>query len=174
MEIKRPGLLIGGIIGGVLLLILILWLIFRKPKNSQTTDQAALQAQIAALQAQANSASTPVDAKANLLNQIAVLSQQVLAAKGLTAPPAGNTNGGGTATGLTWDGTGTGICTIPSSLNRDVVLKSGSKGPEVCYLQKWLNGKGANLVNDGQFGPLTQSALQKYFGKTSTSLLWLS
>lgn len=45
-------------------------------------------------------------------------------------------------------------------------LKSGSKGAMVVELQQILNGSGAGLTVDGKFGPKTQAALQKAYGKT--------
>lgn len=45
--------------------------------------------------------------------------------------------------------------TIPASLDRDKVLRSGVTGPEVTYLQMILGVK-----QDGIFGPVTEAALQ--------------
>ncbi len=42
------------------------------------------------------------------------------------------------------------------------VLRRGSKGADVVELQKILNGNGANLKADGDFGPGTEAAVKKY------------
>lgn len=44
-------------------------------------------------------------------------------------------------------------------------LRIGSKGMNVYNLQKCLNALGANLAEDGQFGPLTKKALINFQGK---------
>ena len=41
----------------------------------------------------------------------------------------------------------------------------GDWNPQVAQLQQQLNAKGANLVVDGKFGPLTQQAQQQYGGQ---------
>lgn len=42
------------------------------------------------------------------------------------------------------------------------VLRSGMSGPQVEALQKALNGHGAGLKIDGDFGPATKAAVQKF------------
>jgi hypothetical protein len=51
--------------------------------------------------------------------------------------------------------------TIPRSSNR-LQLSYGSQGPDVIYLQRRLNLFGANLVEDGIFGPLTNQAVKQF------------
>lgn len=48
------------------------------------------------------------------------------------------------------------------------VMEKGTKGSEwVRWLQRFLNTKGNNLKVDGQFGPITLKAWQKYVGTVS-------
>lgn len=49
--------------------------------------------------------------------------------------------------------------TQPSS---EFPLKYGSRGESVRQWQKYLNSKGATLVEDGVWGPLTEAASTKY------------
>lgn len=70
--------------------------------------------------------------------------------------------------------------TNSAQLNYDKVLKRGVKGNEVATLQKWLkeDGKNVNLGTtgpakdgiDGDFGPLTETALLKAKGVKETTL----
>lgn len=61
---------------------------------------------------------------------------------------------------------------------KDSVLSKGSTGESVRMLQKLLNDKHRQntptfiplLVEDGNFGTLTESMLKKYTGKTSISI----
>jgi len=54
------------------------------------------------------------------------------------------------------------------------VLQSGSSGADVTALQTKLNAKGAGLTVDGQFGPKTLAALQKYYGQPSITTAQLA
>lgn len=51
------------------------------------------------------------------------------------------------------------------SLNRDLILKKGVRGPEVKYLQHLLG-----ITEDGIFGPVTEGALQDAKCATETTL----
>lgn len=59
---------------------------------------------------------------------------------------------------------------LPAGLDGNLLLKSGSRGPEVKYLQAWLNAKGGKLVVDGIFGPNTENALLSIKGKSEIKL----
>ena len=50
----------------------------------------------------------------------------------------------------------------PPIPNAKPILKKGSKGPQVVYLQQCLNFLGAKLVEDGDFGKKTDAALKAF------------
>jgi len=65
-----------------------------------------------------------------------------------------------------------------SNTNDDTILKKGSTGEQVQTLQQLLNVKHGNnkpqiipyLIEDGNFGVLTENMLEKWTGKTSISI----
>jgi hypothetical protein len=63
--------------------------------------------------------------------------------------------------------------TAPASTST-TVLQNGSTGNDVITLQTKLNAKGAALTVDGQFGALTQAALQKYYGQPTITTAQLA
>jgi len=50
------------------------------------------------------------------------------------------------------------------------VLTIGDRGPEVVKLQKLLNGLGYDLVEDGDFGPLTLAAVEDFQSENSLAV----
>jgi len=87
----------------------------------------------------------------------------------------GNSSGGGSSS----DTTAADPCGQPflsrtdfEKLNSQKVLKSGSSGCEVKYLQQRLNMDGANprLAVDGQFGPATKAALMSEVAEAKSSI----
>ena len=58
--------------------------------------------------------------------------------------------------------------TITNSIN-GFPLQIGSRGPDVVKWQHYLNSKGANLKEDGIWGPLTEAASLKYMGFNSVT-----
>lgn len=75
--------------------------------------------------------------------------------------------------------TGSSVSTSSNnSVNNDAILKKGSTGQQVRKLQQLLNVKHGNntpqiipyLVEDGNFGTLTENMLKKWTGKTSISI----
>lgn len=79
-----------------------------------------------------------------------------------------------TGGGATGGGAGTGGgATTPSgggTLNRERLLSRGSTGAEVSELQRLLRTEGETLTADGNFGPITEAALQRRRNRTSTTL----
>lgn len=52
----------------------------------------------------------------------------------------------------------------PAPAPSDFPLRSGSRNDSVRLWQQYLNSKGATLVEDGIWGPLTESASKQYAG----------
>jgi hypothetical protein len=159
------------ILGGLILLIVIIILIVKSSKKSQ--DAADVQAQMLLLQQQHQDPNTPASQKQTIASQIANLATllaQIKAGKTGTPPLVPTTT---TTSDVTWTpiSSSSGVCKNPASLNKDLLLKSGSINGEVCALQSYLNSqKSAGLVNDGNFGPKTGSALLAATGKSSITL----
>lgn len=180
---NNKGLIIGIVVFLVIAIIVAIVLISGSSKRRR---QQELELQMAALQAQANNPNTNPNVKQGLLAQVANLAIQLATIKGnqpsgtgINQPGGGGTSQGTgipfnpTSTSFTWTPTSSskGICGNPASLNKDRILKNGVNGPEVCALQSFLNvTKNAGLVQDGAFGPKTQTALVNATGKTSITL----
>lgn len=72
------------------------------------------------------------------------------------------TSGGGARPVVTTAAENAGEVLGETSYTFTTFMKVGSRGAEVSELQKFLNTKGANLVVDGVFGPLTKAAVVKF------------
>ena len=161
---SRKSIIVIVIIAVVIIIGIVGFLIYKKNKDkAENKDKAAQQAaaeQAAMLQAQLNAnPNMPAQQKAGIIEQLAALALQIQAAKGGTAtPPIASPN--------PLPGLGGGIWVNSASFP----LRSGSNNSYVANLQLALNKKcGKNLVADGKFGPLTQSAVQSCIGGTTIS-----
>lgn len=164
---QNKKLIIGISIALVVILIIIIVLVTRKRSSS---DPAQAQAALDALNAQANDPNTPPAEKDSLLKQITDLAGVIEKIKNKGGASSGTMPP--TAIGVQWTPlpSSSGLCKNPAYLNKNILLKNGSKNGEVCALQSYLNTKGAGLVNDGIFGPNTEKALKNATGKTSITL----
>jgi peptidoglycan hydrolase-like protein with peptidoglycan-binding domain len=158
---SRKSIIIIVIIAVVIIVGVLGFFIYKKNKDKKTilAQDAANKANL--LQAQLNAnPNMPPQQKAGILEQLAALALQIQAARdGSTAtPPIASPN--------PLPGLGGGIWVNPASFP----LMSGSNNSYVANLQLALNKKcGKNLVADGKFGPLTQSAVQSCIGGTTIS-----
>lgn len=158
---SRKSIIVIVIIAVIIIIGIVGFFIYKKNKDKQqaAADQAANQAAI--LQAQLNAnPNMPPQQKAGIIEQLAALALQIQAARsgGTATPPIASPN--------PLPGLGGGIWVNSASFP----LRSGSNNSYVANLQLALNKKcGKNLVADGKFGPLTQSAVQSCIGGTTIS-----
>lgn len=86
-------------------------------------------------------------------------------------PASGTTNNtGNTST----NNTNTNSTSTSTTIDKATILKRGDSGPSVKELQRLINTKLqpplATLVEDGEFGPKTETALLSVFGANTASI----
>ena len=161
---SRKAIIILVIVVIVIIIGVVGFLIYKKNKDTKDAEAAN---QLAMLQAQLNqNPNMPTQAKAGIVDQIAMLMAQIQAARSgqqSTQYPQGFPGLGGP---WTPNASGPGTPVAPYGFP----LKNGSNNNYVKNLQVALNNKcGLRLVTDGKFGPLTASAAQSCIGNPIVS-----
>ena len=143
---SRKAIIILVIIVIVIIIGVVGFLIYKKSKD-RNSSQAAIDAEMLRQQL-AQNPNMPQDQRSNILAQLAILAEQLRAAKGQgTYVPGYGTPTYGPEPAPTQ--------TAPYGFP----LKQGSSGSYVASLQNAINAKcGTKLIADGKFGPLTSNA----------------
>jgi hypothetical protein len=162
---SRKAIIILVIVVIVIIIGVVGFLIYKKNKDRKDAEAAN---QLAMLQAQLNqNPNMPPQAKAGIVDQIAMLMAQIQAARSGQQQP-NQYPGGFPGLGGPW----TPNASVPGTpvAPYGFPLKTGSNNNYVKNLQVALNNKcGLKLVPDGKFGPLTANAAQSCIGNSIVS-----
>lgn len=151
MKNRRTLIIVIVIVLFLIIVAIASYLIYKNNKKKKEQKKQELAAQMLLLSQQATSSSTPPSQKADLLNQLAALAEQI---KSISEP-------GDVVNQQP---------VIPTQIPFEFPLKKGSKNKFVVDLQKGLNSKcNSKLVTDGAFGTLTENALVKCFGEKQSN-----
>ena len=163
---SRKAIIILVIVVVVIIIGVVGFLIYKKSKDKKA-EQAAKDA--ALLQAQLNAnPNMPQQQKAGILEQLAMLAEQIRAAKGGDQGQPNPYPQGFPGLGGPWNPNPSGPGTPVAAYG--FPLKTGSSGNYVANLQNAINKTcNTKLVPDGKFGPLTANAAKSCFGSPVVS-----